>query len=168
MENTTSPEDLTSTKVHSNDGMSAEDTTSVTRVTDPEKKDPKKVAAGRLAAASRKAKQERLLEELRAAKESVHSDVSAATVQKNNKPKKQQDAFLHTTRSVVPKSKDQPADLPVWVPWIIGIAGLAGVIYTYHRQPQKAFVVTNSQTAPTFRQQPPAAKQLKVDPFFME
>ena len=47
-------------------------------------KDPKKVAAGRAGAAARKAKQERLLEELRAAKEAI---APAATPVANEAPK---------------------------------------------------------------------------------
>lgn len=46
------------------------------RVTKP--KDPKKVAAGRAGAAARKAKQERLLEELRGAKEKLHDTNDAS------------------------------------------------------------------------------------------
>ncbi|MCU7846330.1 MAG: hypothetical protein KZQ93_21045, partial [Candidatus Thiodiazotropha sp. (ex Monitilora ramsayi)] len=46
---------------------------SAERVTGAPLKNPKKVAAGRAGAAARKAKQERLLEELRAAKESFRA-----------------------------------------------------------------------------------------------
>ena len=124
-------------------------------------KNPKRQAAGRAGAAARKAKQERLFEELRAAKESV---------------KQQQDA------PVVPvvhdhiegrKPVSETGSVAKWTPWIIGVAGLMGAyIFIYQHQPQKAPQRVVNDQAIAFKplsSKPPSAQQLKVtdDPFYM-
>ena len=84
-------------------------------------KDPKKVAAGRAGAATRKAKQECLLEELRAAKQSLQTEAVAEAAT--------------PVADVVPKEQPMPATVdpgdPVkadWTPWILLIgAGLAAL-----------------------------------------
>ena len=90
-------------------------------------KDPKKVAAGRAGAAARKAKQESLLEELRAAKQSLQTEAvaEAATPVADVVPKEQ------------PVAKQQPMPAPGdpgdpvkadWTPWILLVgAGLAAL-----------------------------------------
>ena len=90
-------------------------------------KDPKKVAAGRAGAAARKAKQESLLEELSAAKQSLQTEAvaEAATPVADVVPKEQ------------PVAKQQPMPAPGdpgdpvkadWTPWILLVgAGLAAL-----------------------------------------
>ena len=68
-------------------------------------KDPKKVAAGRAGAAAKKAKQERLLEELRAAKEAI---APAATPVADEAPKEQPvtGTTCHVKQQPMPASAD--------------------------------------------------------------
>ena len=145
-------------------------------------KDPKKVAAGRAGAAARKAKQESLLEELRAAKQSLQTEAvaEAATPVADVVPKEQ------------PVAKQQPMPAPVdpgdpvkadWTPWILLVgAGLAALCVTYmsrsplvkltERQQKQQHPEARSSGA-TLACQPPAtprcAQHLKVpdDPFYM-
>lgn len=83
--------------------------------TPPEQNDPKKVAAGRAGAASRKSKHEQLLNELCESKADMVP------------PTKPADDKVSTKKRVFPRvtvTND-------WVPWIIGSVGLAGVIWLY-------------------------------------
>ena len=148
-------------------------------------KDPKKVAAGRAGAAARKAKQESLLEELRAAKQSLQTEAvaEAATPVADLVPKEQ------------PVAKQQPMPAPGdpvvalqhvkadWTPWILLVgAGLAALCVTYmSRSPLvKLTERQQKQQHPEARSSgarqpdgtsttPRGAQQLKVtDPFHME
>ena len=162
-----------------------ESTEGLERVTTPapvpvmaKSKDPKKVAAGRAGAAARKAKQERLLEELRAAKQSLQPEAVA-------------EAATPVADVVVAKQREQPvvkqhpmpspADPggPVkadWTPWILVGAGLAALCVW--RSPQvKLTERLQKQLYPEARpsgaiQPPPTprcAQHLKdQDPFHME
>ena len=145
-------------------------------------KDPKKVAAGRAGAAARKAKQESLLEELRAAKQSLQTEAVAEAA----KP----------VADVVPKeqpvAKQQPMPAPGdpgdpvkadWTPWILLVgAGLAAlcvwrsplVKLTERQQKQQhPEAARSASSGATLARQPPAtprcAQHLKVpdDPFYM-
>ena len=85
-------------------------------------KDPKKVAAGRAGAAARKAKHERLLEELRTTKESFRApdDVTrehVAAVPGASQQWEQQE----------PADKWQHNNQTDWTPWIIGLTGTAAL-----------------------------------------
>ena len=148
-------------------------------------KDPQKVAAGRAGAAARKAKQESLLEELRAAKQSLQTEAvaEAATPVADVVPKEQ------------PVAKQQPMPAPGdpvvalqhvkadWTPWILLVgAGLAALCVTYmSRSPLvKLTERQQKQQHPEARSSgarqpdgtsttPRGAQQLKVtDPFHME
>lgn len=87
------------------------------RVTDPvpARKDPKRVAAGRAAAAIRKAKQERLLEELREVKKSY---CPAASIPLKDSP----------NVNISPESHDCK-ERTNWTPWIIGL--VLRMVHTY-------------------------------------
>ena len=125
-------------------------TEEVQRVTDPRQKDPRKVEAGQKGAAARKAKQERLLEELRAAKQSLQpADAPDAVPQ----PPKQQ-------------PKQQLAPPPTdWTPWILVGAGLAALAYTSRAAASAAAKQPAVPQAPASG----GGHQLKVsDPFLME
>ena len=145
-------------------------------------KDPKKVAAGRAGAAARKAKQESLLEELRAAKQSLQTEAvaEAATPVADVVPKEQ------------PVAKQQPMPAPGdpvvalqhvkadWTPWILLVgAGLAALcvwrsplVKLTERQQKQQHPEARS-SGPKLARQPPAtprcAQHLKVpdDPFYM-
>ena len=145
-------------------------------------KDPKKVAAGRAGAAARKAKQESLLEELRAAKQSLQTEAvaEAATPVADVVPKEQ------------PVAKQQPMPAPGdpvvalqhvkadWTPWILLVgAGLAALcvwrsplVKQTERQQKQQHPEARSSGA-TLARQPPAtprcAQHLKVpdDSFYM-
>ena len=135
-------------------------------------KDPKKVAAGRAGAAARKAKQESLLEELRAAKQSLQTEAVAEAVT--------------PVADVVPKeqpvAKQQPMPAPGdpgdpvkadWTPWILLVgAGLAALcvwrsplVKLTERQQKQQHPEARSSGA-TLARQPPAtprcAQHLKV------
>ena len=154
-------------------------------------KDPKKVAAGRAGAAARKAKQESLLEELRAAKQSLQTEAVA-------------EAATPVADVVVAKQQEQPvADVPSqqpmpapgdpvvalqhvkadWTPWILLVgAGLAALCVW--RSPLVKLTVSGArqqkQQHPEARSSgarqpdgtsttPRGAQHLKVtDPFHME
>ena len=145
-------------------------------------KDPKKVAAGRAGAAARKAKQESLLEELRAAKQSLQTEAvaEAATPVADVVVAKQQEQ---------PVAKQQPMPAPGdpgdpvkadWTPWILLVgAGLAALcvwrsplVKLTERQQKQQHPEARSSGA-TLARQPPAtprcAQHLKVpdDPFYM-
>ena len=125
-------------------------------------KDPKKVVAGRAGAAARKAKQERVLEELRAAKASLkHSDTSHAATNRHDEP--------------TPKPA-QRHDTSPWTSLIIGGAGLAAIGYMLNMRANRhktRSVVTQSAekvASADAQQQLPDTPQLKVstDPFYMQ
>ena len=110
-------------------------------MTDPETKvkDPKKVAAGRAGAAACKAKQEKLLKELQEAKESILS--------------RGESGF---------KSQEEPgpvANVPqekhTWIPWILGAAGLVGVVIFQRNRQQPVVHKTSSSDVPPVVLQPP-------------
>ena len=148
-------------------------------------KDPKKIAAGRAGAAARKAKQESLLEELRAAKQSLQTEAvaEAATPVADVVVAKQQEQ---------PVAKQQPMPAPGdpwdpvkadWTPWILLVgAGLAALcvwrsplVKLTERQQKQQHPEARSSGATLARQPDPrsttpqCAQQLKVpDPFHME
>ena len=96
----------------------------VERVTDPRQKkvkDPRKVAAGRAGAAARKAKQERLLEQLRAAKESFRPPAGDGT--SANIPPKEADQE-HTDKRL----EHNREGLTNWTPWIVGACLTGGAL----------------------------------------
>ena len=82
------------------------------RVTEKKAKDPKKVAVGRAGAAAR---QKRLLEQHKAAKESLRPRVSAAD----------NDGTSASPKEAL-RTDERPEHNHDWIPWIIG-ACLAGV-----------------------------------------
>ena len=139
-------------------------------------KDPKKVAAGRAGAAARKAKQESLLEELRAAKQSLQTEAvaEAATPVADVVPKEQ------------PVAKQQPMPAPGdpgdpvkadWTPWILLVgAGLAALcvwrsplVKLTERQQKQQHPEARSSGASQPPPTPRCAQHLKVpdDPFYM-
>ena len=125
------------------------------QVATAKQKDPKKVAAGRAGAASRKAKQSRLEEELRKATErQVGTD--------NTHPESQQ------TTPVSPPT-ETPSSGGSTKAWAIGLAAVLALAYfaAYSRAPVKP-PAPPKETPPTETLHP--AKQLKVkrDPFHME
>ena len=121
------------------------------------------MAAGRAAAATGKAKQERLLEELRISKKLLqpHANVKQDQVQ---------------------REPDQVQDRPstLWSSWVIAVAGLAGILYLCSRgltaQGQSSGGPTaqgQSGDGPTAQGQPvgpPSVQQLKAstDPHYTE
>jgi hypothetical protein len=87
-------------------------------------KDPKKQAAGKAGAAARKAKQERLLAQLRDAKATMRPDTAVAP------------CAVEHAGATMDVAAQQPKALEIvrtkcWTPWIIGAAGLAGVAWIY-------------------------------------
>jgi hypothetical protein len=124
-------------------------------------KDLKKVAAGRAGAAARKAKQERLLEELRVAKASLTPTPSTDS------------APLRVATAGQTVAQEQVSS---WTPWIIGTAGLVGALVLLHSNFATAPSLqsaTPKQVAQQRRQDTPTSsvvKQLKDyhDPFDME
>lgn len=157
-------------------------------------KDPKKQAAGRAGAAARKAKQERLLEELRAAKEAIAP--AATPVADGAVAKQQEQPVTGTTRSAnqqrhsVSSAPADPGDPALraaeaaadWTPWILVGAGLAALCVL--RLPLVKQTVSGArqqkQLHPEARSSgasqpdgtsttPRCAQQLKVtdDPFYM-
>ena len=150
----------------------------VLRVTDPgpkttettpaRQKDPKKVAAGRAGAAARKAKQARLLEELRKAKESQRNMENTSGAP----PDQEVEDSVAPPAGTPAKEKDEEA-APVLLtagsttPWIIGAA--AGLGLAYWAASQRA-PVDPPALPPKKSVTPPPAQQLKVEhnPFYME
>ena len=143
------------------------------RVTDPKQKvkDPKNVAAGRAGAAAWKAKQkERLLEQLRAAKESFRPPAGEASIPPKEADSKDQE---HTDKRPEHNREGQTN----WTPWIIG-ACLTGGALMFLRNTQiqqtrspasvAAGPVDSAPKQPVDK--PPGAKQLEAspDPFYME
>ena len=96
------------------------------RVTEKKENDPKRVADARAAAAARKTKQKRLLEQLQAAKESLHPPVSASDNDGTS-------ARSSGTGLQIPdraRADRRPEHNHNWIPWIIG-ACLAGGVFAY-------------------------------------
>lgn len=122
-------------------------------------KDPKKVEAGRKGAAARKAKQEKLLAELRETKASLVPKVVAL--------------------SPGPKgiSTGEPPQHDVttnWTPWVVGGVALAGTVYLLHCRGATTMPLAIGRST---MQQPPrpskpsaTTQQLNVsaDPFYMK
>ena len=155
------------------------ESTEVERVTAPSPtartKDPKKQAAGRAGAAARKTKQERLLEELRTAKEAI---APAATPVADEAPKEQP-----VTQSVKQQPMPAPADPACsaaeaaadWTPWILVGAGLAALC-VWHVVPMSRSLTPSGASQPDgvalhdgTSTTPRCAQHLKVpdDPFYM-
>ena len=134
----------------------------VERVTE-KVKDPKKVAAGRAGAAARKAKQEeRLLEQLRASKESFRPPAGDGT--SANIPPKEAAAVS------ADKRLERREGLTNWTPWIVG-ACLAGgtLVFLRNAQTRNPASVALAPVDSAPKQPAPGAKQLKTrDPFYME
>ena len=140
-------------------------------------KDPRKVAAGRAGAAARKAKQQKLLDELREAKAALEPatppvDVVPPERSAQAPPKDAAVPAVATTR------QQQTAARTDWIPWIIGGLGLAGVVWFLRGNgfaittrgvaaPPKASAPSPAGTA---AKQPVASKQLETSssPFYME
>ena len=129
----------------------------------PRIKAPKKQAAGRAGAAARKAKQDKLLAQLREAKERARAatppPLGAATVEPVEPTKPQVAERRHDTTSA---SSD-------WTPLIVGAVAVAGVAAFALRSSRQTShgIVDARQMAP--KAPMPAAQQLKVrDPFVME
>ena len=127
----------------------------VKRVTE-KVKDPKKVTAGRAGAAARKTKQEeRLLEQLRVAKEPFRPSA----------PPTPRRACQYSSSSGAVSQLERREGLTNWAPWVIGacLAGGALVFLRQTRSPATGPV----DSAP--KQPAPDAKQLKTrDPFYTE
>ena len=155
------------------------ESTEVERVTAPSPtsrtKDPKKQAAGRASAAVRKAKQERLLEELRAAKEAI---APAATPVADGAPKEQ--PVTGTARSAS-RVKQQPLPAPAdpgdpvaeaaadWTPWILVGAGLAALCVWHYVPMSRSLTPLGASQPDCTSTTPRCAQHLKVpDPFHME
>ena len=89
-----------------------------------QQKDPKKVAAGRAGAAARKAKEEKLLQELRAAKEHYKMPTHELPMEhqlRSNKTQTKDTPPAHETEEQVNNSD--------WTPWVIGGAALTAMIW---------------------------------------
>ena len=117
-------------------------------------KNPKKVAAGRAGAASRKAKQERLEEKLRKATE--------AQVGVTGNPQPEDSSTPPTSPTASP-----PLFGDSKITWAIGLAAVIGLAYFATQPPVKPPAPPPAAPAP---ETPKPAKQLKVtqDPFHME
>ena len=129
----------------------------VERVTE-KVKDPKKVVAGHAGAAARKAKQEeRLLEQLRVAKESFRPPAGDDT--SANIPPKEEAAVFQT---------ECREGLTNWTPWVVG-ACLAGGALVFLRSAQTRRPASAAPVDSAPKQPAPGARQLKTqDPFYME
>ena len=135
-------------------------TTETTRQS-PKPKDPRKVATGRAGAASRRKKQERLLEELQKAKEAQWDAESTSDAPPDRELK---DPPVPAKPAVEEKiEKSTPA-----VGFAIGAAAaLLGIIYLVASR--RAPPVALQQTPKKLVTPPPPAEHLNVsDPFHME
>ena len=136
-------------------------------------KDPKKVAAGQAGAAAKKAKQERLLEELRAAKQSLQPEADAETA-------------TPVADVVVAKQQERPMPAPAdpgdpvkadWTSWILFGAGIAALcvwrsplVKLTERQQKHPEARSSGASQPDgMSTTPRGAQHLKVpnDPFYM-
>ena len=147
--------------------VSAEEPTQspVERVTDPKQKVKvlKKVAAGRAGAAARKAKQERLLEQLRAAKESFRPPAGEASIPPTEADSKDQE---HTDK----RPEHNREGLTNWTPWLIGACLTGGALMFLPRlratqMPQAA--QTSGGTAAGPIDTAPEQLEANPDPFYM-
>lgn len=153
-------------------------------------KDPKKVAAGRAGAAARKAKQERVLEELRTVKATLKGSCEASDTTCQAKPQEHCDT-AHSAAGGQGKDKNG-SDIPSehlaarhyvsstsWTPWILAIAGIAAVGMYASCRVKPGMMPLQATSSLTARQapknelsslQPPVTQHLKVgkDPFYME
>ena len=118
-------------------------------------KDPKKVATRRAGAAARKAKQERLLEQLRGAKESFRPPATPANI-----PPKEEQAVSRPERR---------EGLTNWTPWIVG-ACLTGGALMFLRNTRSPASVAAGPVDSAPKQPVPGARQLEAspDPFYMQ
>lgn len=143
-----------------------------TLVATTKSKNPKKVAAGRAGAAARKAKQEKILDELRAAKQTLHSPEEHAP------PVKDTNTVPMPVRSV---ATGREYTMPVepnerttnWIPLIVGAGLVGGVIFVFRSGNATAMTrrtePPRAAGADTMRLDPPSAQQLKgCDPFLMD
>ena len=111
---------------------------------DNRRKDPKKVAAGKAGAAARKAKQQKLLDELRQAKAALRPDETHATVdigrcQAEPVQKAHDTASGHDSASGhdIVQSEPEHSAVPTahtCFPWIIGGIGFVAVIWVLSTQ----------------------------------
>ena len=127
-------------------------------------KDPKKVVAGRAGAAARKAakQEERLLEQIRVAKESFRHPAGDGT--SANIPPKEAAA------ASADKRPERREGLTNWTPWVVG-ACLAGgaLVFLRNAQTRSPASVAAAPVYSAPKQPDPGAKQLKTrDPFYME
>ena len=125
-------------------------------------KDPKKQAAGRAGAAARKAKQDRLLQELREAKEKVRQAPAA------DAPTEPEPEPPRRTETREPSAQN-------WAPVAVGAAAVAGVVLLARlcapgASKPSAGCVSAVPAPPAQSRAPPAAQHLKAepDPFHME
>ena len=150
-------------------------------------KDPKKVAAGRAGAAARKAKQERVLEELRTVKATLKGSCEASETTCQAKPHEHCDT-AHSAAGGQDKDKNGNAvpsehlaarhyvSSTSWTPWILAIAGIAAVsMYASCRvkpgmMPASLLTARQAPKNELSSLQPPVTQHLKVgkDPFYME
>ena len=118
------------------------------------------MAAGRARAAARKTKQEeRLLEQLRASKESFRSPAGDANI-----PPKEAAAVS------ADKRPERREGLTNWTPWVVW-ACLAGgaLVFLRNAQTRSPASVAAAPVDSAPKQPAPDAKQLKTrDPFYME
>ena len=122
----------------------------VKRVTEPKplakpsrEKDPKKVAAGRAGAAACKARQDKMLEEFRVAKETLccSNSTDAANVATAS-------TVLAPQTRIAKQEESASTSTTDWTPWIIGAAGLVGVVMFQHlRNVQPAVAQQQQKTA---------------------
>ena len=141
----------------------------VERVTE-KVKDPKKVAGGRAGAAARKANQERLLVQLRGAKESFRPPAGDGTPA--NIPPKEADQEQAVSAD---KRSEHNREVTNWTPWIVGVCLTGGALMflrnTQTRSPASvaAGPVDSAPKQPVDKP-PRPDRQLKTgpDPFYME
>ena len=133
-------------------------------------KDPNKVAAGRADAAARKAKQERLLEQLRGAKESFRPP--AGDGRPANIPPKEADQEQAVSAD---KRPEHNFEVNNWTPWIVGACLTGGALMflrnTQTRSPASVAAGPVDSAPKQYVDNPPRPdRQLKTgpDPFYME
>ena len=126
-------------------------------------KDPKKVEAGRAGAAARKAKQEKMLEELRTAKEALQQP--PVTKSQGHS----QCRVVEDTDNAVAQSAG--ASTTDWTPWFIG-GGLVGAIciytYLFYRTLPQASSKPPTQVSTAQRDPSNQPIEAWTDPFYME
>lgn len=124
-------------------------------------KDPKKVAAGRAAAAARQAKEDKLKADLQEAKLKLVGP---------------SDSQIDPPKSELPEQRTGPPELPArnatdWKPGIIGVVGLAGAVLLYLKPwgsrgkqapPDKGGLKKEPKPSP--KQAPPDKGDQKMEP----